>query len=217
MSSVMPDSAQVAAGLVAEARHRAANYFQLVISLAGLRARRARQPETRRELSWLADIVTVLSMLHAQSGPGPEATFGAYLTQTASFWKQLGLARGIDVEVEVSGEIGLADSAASALAIIGHELVANALDHGFPHGRQGRITVRFGMADGDRLELSVADDGIGFGQPADPADAGEGEPSSGLALVRYLAGGLGGTLIVMALPAGTSATVTFPAGLGREA
>ncbi len=217
MFSTTPDAAQVAAGLVADVRHRAANYFQLVISLAGLRARRARQPETRRELTWLSDIVTMLSMLHAQSGPGPEATFGAYLAKAASFWKQLGLARGVDVDVEVRGEIELADNAASALAIIGHELVANALDHGFPHGRQGRIAVRFGMADDDRVELSVTDDGIGFSQPADPAAAGEGEPSSGLALVRYLVGGLGGTLTVTALPAGTSLTVTFPAGPGGEA
>jgi PAS domain S-box-containing protein len=73
-------------------------------------------------------------------------------------------------------------NAAIPCGLILNELITNAFKHAFPDGRRGEIRVGLArLADG-RIELSVADDGVGL--PAGYDDAGRG--SIGQTLIRLL-------------------------------
>lgn len=75
---------------------------------------------------------------------------------------------------------------ATPIALLVNEVVTNALKYAFPDGREGTIEIRLERRGGDRVRLSIADDGIGVG--GEPADAGMGSR-----LIRGMVTQLGGT------------------------
>jgi two-component sensor histidine kinase len=50
----------------------------------------------------------------------------------------------------------------SALALIAHELVLNAIAHGYPAGAAGTVRVAFGPGEADTGVLAISDDGCGY-------------------------------------------------------
>jgi two-component sensor histidine kinase len=62
---------------------------------------------------------------------------------------------------------------AVAIGIIVNELVMNAVKYAYPDG-SGPIHVDL-KAEGDRLALSIADDGVGLNVKADPRSTGMGQ------------------------------------------
>jgi two-component system sensor histidine kinase DesK len=109
-------------------------------------------------------------------------------------------AAGVALTCDVD-PVELAPEAEDALALALREAVTNVVRH----ARATRCTVRLAAADG-RVELEVADDGVG-------GSDGEG---SGLAGLRARAGELGGT-VERDGGAGTRLTVSLPAGASRVA
>jgi two-component system, sensor histidine kinase PdtaS len=88
------------------------------------------------------------------------------------------------------------------LGLIADELIANALQHGFPAGRGGRVAVTF-SATAEAWVLTVEDDGVGR-----PLGAPTG---AGLKIVAALTTLLGGELVLAdAAAAGTRCVVTLP-------
>ncbi len=85
--------------------------------------------------------------------------------------------------------------------LIVNELVSNALEHAFPDGQDGTLSVTF-RADAGEAQLVVADDGCG-------AEALDDEGALGLRLVRGLTRQLRGSLSTET-EAGVTATITFP-------
>jgi hypothetical protein len=93
---------------------------------------------------------------------------------------------------------------ATPLALVLTELVQNAVEHGFPGGRDGTVRVRFDRTDGALVVR--ADDGAGLpagfvlgASPAGPADrrhAGQSELRGTLALVLQPDGGTAATVEV---------------------
>lgn len=73
------------------------------------------------------------------------------------------------------------------LSMLAAELVANALTHGFPEGRQGCVQLRLHRLD-DTVELTVDDNGIGC------MEALRNAPGTGMALAAALARQLGARL-----------------------
>ncbi len=69
---------------------------------------------------------------------------------------------GVSLECH-SDELSLQPEKAIALSIIVNELVTNALKHAFPDDRHGAITVLL-KKEPNRLQLSVADNGVGMKQ-----------------------------------------------------
>jgi two-component sensor histidine kinase len=169
--------------LISELRHRLANSFQLLQAVIRIRLRSAVDPESRRHLSWLLDVVTALGMLQQRIGLTGPTDFGAYLTEAASYWRRVCDGRPIEIVLDVA-PVQVAESQASTLALIAHELISNAMEHAFPHGRAGTIVVGFCERPDGLRELFVRDDGRGL-------EAGERQ---GLALVRGLAAHLGGSV-----------------------
>ena len=170
----------------AEMRHRAANTFQLISALARMRGQRTAEPEARRQLVWMADAIGALGALERHRREDG-VDFQAYLQEMAPVWRVRQAAGHTEVVVEAEPVI-VPDQAASTLALIIHELVANALAHSYPEGGGGRVEVRLSKV-GERYELVVRDHGRGF----DPASPG-GRERFGLWFVRSLAAQVRGEL-----------------------
>jgi two-component sensor histidine kinase len=188
--------------LIAELKHRLAGSFQLLQAVIHIRLKSASDPESRRHLSWLLDVVTALSMLQQRIGVGAPTDFGAYLIETASYWRRICEGRAIGITLQVDSVL-VSESEASTLALVAHELIANAVEHAFPEGRPGSITVQFRRCRDGARELIVRDDGQGL-QPSQ----GAGD-RQGLELVKGLADHLGGQVGIEA-DLGVAVRVTIP-------
>lgn len=180
-------SGQVESLLIAELRHRLANSFQLLQAVIQIRLRSADDPESRRHLSWLLDVVTALGMLQQRIGLSAPTDFGAYLIEAATYWRRIceGGSIGIVLDVEA---IQVSETEASTLALIAHELICNAIEHAFPDGGPGSIQLRLTQRRDGTRELTVTDNGRGL------PEGGETEGRQGLSLVRGLASHLGGRI-----------------------
>ncbi|WP_312163809.1 sensor histidine kinase [Phenylobacterium sp.] len=184
----------------AEMRHRAANTFQLISALARMRGQRTAEPEARRQLVWMAEAIGALGALERHRCEGG-VDFQEYLLEMAPIWR-----RRQATEVVVALEpIVTPDQAASTLALIVHELVANALAHAYPEGAPGQVEVRLSRTpDAGRYELMVKDQGRGF-DPASPT----GRERFGLWFVRSLAAQVRGDLKLDTQPGGVTAHLVF--------
>ncbi|HTI68172.1 MAG TPA: sensor histidine kinase [Caulobacteraceae bacterium] len=177
--------------LLSELRHRLSNSFQLLQAVIHIRLRSADDPESRRHLSWLLDVVTALAMLQQRIGVVGSSDFGAYLVEAASYWRRICEGRPIGIVVNVDS-VQVSESQASTLALIAHELITNSIEHAFPHGRAGSVELKFSERRDGMRELTVRDDGAGLAEgPAGPA-------RQGLELVRGLAAHLGGAVEMVA-------------------
>lgn len=164
----------------AELRHRTANTFQLISALARMRGQRAVEPETRRQLTWMAEAINSLGALERHRLDGG-VDFQSYLEEMAPVWRRRQGARPAEILVN-SAPLIAPDQAASTLALIIHELVSNALTHAYGPDVAGKVQVSLAPCAPDRFEIVVSDDGSGF-DPAGP-DARE---RFGLWFVRSLA------------------------------
>jgi two-component sensor histidine kinase len=174
--------------LVTELRHRLANSFQLLQAVIRVRLRTAEDPESRRHMAWLLDVVAALGMLQQRIGVSGPTDFGGYLIEAIAYWRRVCDGRPLDIVVNVNA-IQVTETQASVLALITHELISNSVEHAFPHGRAGRIEIGFRDNGDGSMDLSVWDDGVGL----PPELAGDRQ---GLALVRGLAAHIGGTVTI---------------------
>jgi two-component sensor histidine kinase len=183
-----------------EVRHRAANTMQLLAALARMRSQRSTEPESRRQLLWMADAVGSLGALEQKRKPDG-VDFTAFLVDMAPIWRRRHGSQPAEVVVEAE-PLRVQDHAASTLGLIAQELVGNALAHGFSDGRAGKVMVRLQRRSDDRFDFCVSDEGVGF-------DPGVAQERFGLWLVRSLATQVQGEFSLVSRP-GVSATLTFP-------
>jgi two-component sensor histidine kinase len=185
---------------LAEVRHRLANSFQLVSSLVQLRLKRTSDPEGRRQLAWVLDVVTALSLRQRRLAENQDLIFSSYLAEVGSFWQRMSGDRGVELKVEAEC-IAVEPDAVSSLALIVHELVTNAVQHAFPDGKAGSVHISFRRGADGWAELAVSDNGAGLN--------GRRPGSLGLELVERLSRQLGGEFEI-ASHSGTTARVRFP-------
>ncbi len=190
--------------VLAEARHRMANVFQLLTTLARLRAQRGEGGEARREVEWLHDAITAQGALQRRQLTPEGCDFAAFLADMQPSWNRRIGARPIVLVVEAK-PMPLADQTATALASIVQELVANAIAHAFPDDRAGTIRVSLTRLNAARAVLSVADDGVGYASAEKPDPA-----RLGLWLVGGLASQVKGALTTNT-DTGVTVRLEFPA------
>ena len=183
-------SAQIESLLISELRHRLANSFQLLQAVIRIRLRSAADPESRRHLSWLLDVVTALGMLQQRIGVTGPTDFGAYLIEAASYWRRVCEDRSISLVLNVAS-VQVSEAQASTLALIIHELISNCIEHAFPGGRAGSIELSLKERKDGARELVVRDNGDGVSPIL------VGDTHQGLELVRGLAAHLGGALSIV--------------------
>ncbi len=182
----------------AEVRHRTANTFQLISALARMRGQRASEPETRRQLAWMADAIGALGALERHRCEGG-VDFQAYLQEMAPVWRRRQGAKPAEILLSVDRLVA-PDQAASTLALIIHELTSNALTHAYD-GEAGSVQVILTPVEGRRYELIVKDEGHGF-------DPSTGRERFGLWFVRSLAAQVRGEFELQTQP-GVTARLLF--------
>ncbi|WP_054143246.1 sensor histidine kinase [Bosea sp. AAP35] len=147
--------------LLREVHHRVKNNLQVTASLVSLHIRRA-SPGSVAELRSLRDRVEAMAAVHAQlQDVGSSALRARPFIELLI--RSLTHSLGRDgIEMKVTGDdFDVPLDHATSFALILHEVLANALRHGFPNDRPGLIAIHLDASDGDRA-ITVSDNGTGF-------------------------------------------------------
>jgi two-component sensor histidine kinase len=149
-----------------------------------------------------------MALIHEKLYQSPDLSrveFASYVRELLSLLLRSYAARPrieLDTRVENSA---LSIELAVPLGLILNELISNCLKHAFPDGRAGRITVELRPLNPASLELTVADDGVGFPAEIDFHKA----DTLGMQLVRTLTEQIGGRL-ELHRRRGTEFAISFP-------
>jgi PAS domain S-box-containing protein len=203
--------------LLKEVHHRVKNNLQVVASLLSLQAKRLRHHEAVRILQDTQARVQSMALLHEllyRSGNLAKVNIATHVAEVCRYLARAfgESAARVTLEQRVA-PISLPIEHAIPCGLIVTELVSNALKHAFPGERAGRVTVALQRVDGDRLGLSVRDDGVGLPPVARSADG----PTLGLQLVEALASQLGGSVAVTRANGGGAVfDLVFPAPAGAS-
>lgn len=180
--------------LLGEVHHRVKNNLQVIHSLLDLQAVRLDDHRAVEMLRESRNRVKSMALIHQtlyQSHDFERVDFERFLGMLMHELLQSYAMRPEHVAVAVSaGQVHLPINAAIPCGLIVNELVANALKHGLPGGRRGRIDVELVEEADGCLRLSVTNDGLPIPESLDL----ESPATLGLQLVRLLAEQLGGTL-----------------------
>jgi two-component sensor histidine kinase len=180
-----------------ELNHRVKNNLQVVTSLLSLQATRIDDPRCRELFKECQQRVRAIALVHTRLC----ASSNLASIDLAVYFRQLvqELLRSYRVEVD---ETPLSIDRLIPCALIVNELVCNAFKYAFPAGQSGEVRVEVHRA-GDNIQLTVADDGVGF-RPLEPSRRGVG-----LQIVQALVDQLAGRL-EWTNGRGSAATITFP-------
>ncbi len=196
--------------LLREIHHRVKNNLQIVSTLLDLQSDQVKDPVALGMFREAHDRVRSMALIHERLYRSEDLSgvdFSGYVERMVSdllhAYRKPSESVRLNVEVEVPP---LPIDTAIPCGLMLNELITNVLKHAFLDG-EGSLTVRL-VADGDRVILSVADDGVGL-----PTGIGVGDAASfGLQLIETLTHQLRGTVAWdTAEGEGTRFTATFPA------
>ncbi|HYB99796.1 MAG TPA: histidine kinase dimerization/phosphoacceptor domain -containing protein [Candidatus Limnocylindrales bacterium] len=193
--------------LLKEIHHRVKNNLQIISSMLSLQAARTEDKRSRAVFIESESRIRAMALIHEQlyrSGDLARVDIGEYLENLS---RQIARYLGrLDCKVEISCDFDeVAVDVAIPCGLIVNELVTNCIQHAFPDGRAGTVSVWFTAAEDERI-LIVSDDGVGLDPDVD-LDSGA---TLGIKLVRALADQLGGRLEILN-DGGATFRVTFPA------
>jgi two-component system CheB/CheR fusion protein len=199
--------------LLRELHHRVKNNLQLVSSLLSLQSSIMSDPAVRRAFEDSQRRIQSMALVHEQLSTSSRFSYinmRAYIQRLAMTLVEAYAPAGrIGLNLQVE-EVSVDVDTAIPCALILTELLSNALQHAFPAGQQGEVSVIWREDDGQRL-LRVQDTGIGMPPEVDFAHT----DSLGLMLVQALAGQLGGRVQVER-GGGTTVSIWFPSVPPRE-
>ena len=182
--------------LLKEIHHRVKNNLQIVSSLLYLQEDYMKDAKGVEILRESQNRVKSMALIHEQlygTADLAKIDFGRYIQGlTANLFDAYGIDPvriGLNVQAD---DIALGVDMAVPCGLIINELVSNALKHAFLPDGGGTIDIVIRTLNAGRIEIVVADDGIGLVEP--PADAEK--KSLGLRLIDTLTTQLGGTLVI---------------------
>ena len=172
--------------LLREVHHRVKNNLQVICSMLRLQAGYVNDRGLLQVLRECRERVLAMAMLHDQLHRAKDLSqinLGEYIRNLASsvFCSYGVNSAQIELRVDVE-DLTVAIDTAIPCGLIAQELLSNCLRHAFPEGQKGRVWVMLRGLPGDRMELTVCDDGRGF-----PESAGAPARSLGLRLVDLFA------------------------------
>ena len=191
--------------LLHEVDHRVKNNLQVISSLMLLKARRTPEGDARDALQGMAERIGALSTAHRMlysEGDCTHFNLGDFASEFLS-----DVNAGLDhekqrVEAEVE-PIAVAAAMAAPLALLIHELTANALRHAFPNAREGRVSITARRTQSG-MQLTIRDDGVGLAAaPPNPAGFGRN-------LVEMVVRQLRGTIAWADAGPGTYVAIDIP-------
>jgi PAS domain S-box-containing protein len=193
--------------LLKEIHHRVKNNLQIISSLLSLQAQSLKEPSLRDLFVDSQNRVRSMALIHErlyQSRSLANIAFEEYARELVVHLQRSYSAPGVIASVAPT-LILLPIDLAVPLGLILNELVSNALKHAFPGNREGRITITLAPERGDRLVLSVSDDGVGMPEGTEI----RGAKTLGLQLIDVLASQIEaqmeirrekGTMILLSFP-----------------
>lgn len=182
----------------AEIRHRTANGFQMLSSLARIRAARSVCPEARDSLRRIADQIRAVAHLQTLLARSSSRGLANHLREMQPVWARIGEDRGIEVRARLENAPEVPGHCSTPLALIANEAVTNCFEHAFPDHRKGTVEVCLSGTKEGHIFLTITDDGVGFETP--PEDARR----QGCRLIRDLAQNAGGNVAWRPNPLGGS-------------
>jgi two-component sensor histidine kinase len=208
MAGTTTDSSELAlerqAARHREVEHRVKNTLQLISSIVLLQGRRAKDEGARQALRAVQQRVAAVSVAHRHVGWSEEAEQVEVAALVREIVSDLaGSAGRDDVAIDLDLEpVTINGRQGAPVALLVSESVGNCLRHAFPDGRAGRVRVMLRRT-GGAFELTVADDGVGMADGAQPT-------GFGLNVVQLMAQQLRGKLATDTAQPGLRLTVTVP-------
>jgi len=199
--------------LLREIHHRVKNNLQIISSLLHFEARKSRVRPTPQAFTELRERLLAMTLVHEKLYQAENLAVVDFSDYVSSLVRALSgsFDRRHAIRFEAcSDAVQLPIEQAMPAGMIVCELVTNVLKYAFPDGRAGVATVSTRVS-GGRVELVVADDGVGFPDRFALRD----EHSFGLELVRSLVAQLEGELELANL-GGARVVVSFPAAAHPE-
>jgi two-component system CheB/CheR fusion protein len=194
--------------LLRELHHRVKNNLQIVSSLLSLQADRFEEPIVREAFAESQLRIQSMALMHEQLSTSTTLAFIHMQEYVQRLARQLfdayGLTDRIRLHLDVE-DLPITLDTALPCALILTELLTNVLQHAFPAGQQGDVSIIWHAEGEDRQLLMVQDTGIGIAPGTDLT----GEDSLGMGIVRALVDQLGGSIQVDHV-GGTTVTIRFP-------
>jgi two-component sensor histidine kinase len=185
---------------IREIHHRVKNNLQTISSLLRLQGRRLQSPEAKDAIEESVRRIRSIALVHETLSreAGDDVAFIEIVRPLVRIIEEGMSSPDRPVTFDVQGEAGfLPATVATPLSVVLNELLQNAIDHAFPsevdlQPTPGRVLIELAN-DGERLRVSVSDDGVGI-----PDDFSLAEQTGlGLSIVRTLVTTeLAGTIVV---------------------
>jgi PAS domain S-box-containing protein len=194
--------------LLKEIHHRVKNNLQIISSLLNLEAGKTQDELVQGIISTSQNRIKSMALIHEklyQSKELSRVDFPGYIKSLLDslLVTYTNGSRFITPQLDLS-PLYLDISTAIPLALVINELVSNSLEHAFPNGRKGVISIALNADGNGNYTLCVADDGVGI---ADGLDL-ENTKTLGLQLVNMLTQQIGATVEVVKT-SGTEFRITF--------
>jgi two-component sensor histidine kinase len=162
--------------LLREVNHRVGNSLQIIASLLHLQANSSTQDGVKAALTNAMGRVAAVAQVHRRlytSHDLKSVLLNQYLEALLEDLRRSAEGNKMSRLTLRAEPIEIDPDRAVAIGIIVNELVMNAVKYAYPDGA-GPIHIVLN-ADGDDLELSIADDGVGLNVKTDPRSTGMGQ------------------------------------------
>lgn len=191
--------------LLAEVNHRAKNSLSIASALLSIQGRRQADPAVRALFQEAQDRLMAMARVHdllSKSETSQRVDLATYLGDLCGALSPI--TEGDDciaLQAESDENILVHADIAIPLGIVATELITNSVKYAFPPPKCGTIRVEARRQEPGRVELTIADDGVGM--------QGSREGSLGYGLVETLVRQIGGTMKVAA-DRGVAVSILFP-------
>ena len=174
---------------IREIHHRVKNNLQTISSLLRLQGRRFSSPEAKEAIEESVRRIRAIALVHETLSreAGDDVAFVEIVRPLLRMVEEGMSSEDRPVTFRVEGDAGFLPAAtATPLSVVLNELLQNAIDHAFPpeidlQAEPGSAVVGL-HTDGDRLTVTVVDDGVGVAQDFDLGAV----TGLGLSIVRTL-------------------------------
>lgn len=194
-----------------EAEHRIANSLQLISALVRQRARARDVEDPQAFLLEVADRIETVGNLHRFLGRSTTGTIElrAYLEDICTRLTNAVAPDATLFSFDCPSAFHLPAKKALPLALITAELVSNSLKYAHPTGLPTRISLSCAREGEGRFMIAYEDDGVGFPEGFDVAEAGH----MGMNFIRLLSAGLGAQHEWRSDPLGVRFKLVLPTGV----